>query len=99
VYRQLSLNKPDGDPEYILTRTRLRSPHYDGAIDPVLEELGVATRETWQQEPGGLVVLRATVMDPFLAERKPATDHVTGFVGALERACEAALGPESSRSW
>jgi len=99
VYRQLSLNKPGGDPEYIVTRTRVTSPHYDGAIEPVLRELGVATHETWQRDPGGLVVLRATVMDPFLAERKPATDHVAGFVAALRRACVAALGPESLRSW
>ncbi|HEX5817274.1 MAG TPA: hypothetical protein VFY20_00250, partial [Gemmatimonadales bacterium] len=99
VYRQLSLNKPGGDPEYIVTRTRVMSPHYDGAIDPVLQELGVATRETWRRDPGGLVVLRATVMDPFLAERKPATDHVTGFVAALRRACEAALGPPSLSNW
>jgi hypothetical protein len=65
----------------------------------VLRGLDVATHETWQRDPGGLVVLRATVMDPFLAERKPATDHVTGFVAALRRACEAAMGPESLRDW
>jgi glutamate/tyrosine decarboxylase-like PLP-dependent enzyme len=99
VYRQLSLNKPGGDPEYIVTRTRVASPHYDGAIVPVLEALGTVSYDTWRRDPGGLVVLRATVMDPFLAERKPATDHVAGFVAALRRACEAALGPESLRDW
>ena len=99
LYRQLSLARPDGDPEYIVTRTRVASPHYDGAIVPVLEALGTVPYETWQRDPGGLVVLRATVMDPFLAERKPATDHVAGFVAALGRACEVALGPESLRHW
>jgi glutamate/tyrosine decarboxylase-like PLP-dependent enzyme len=99
VYRQLSLNKPGGDPEYIVTRTRVSSPHYDGAIDPVLRELGIGSPDDWQLDPGGLVVLRATVMDPFLAERKPATDHVAGFAAALAHACAAALGPESLRNW
>jgi glutamate/tyrosine decarboxylase-like PLP-dependent enzyme len=99
VYRQLSLNKPGGDPEYIVTRTRVTSPHYDGAVVPVLDALGTVSYDEWKRDPGGLVVLRATVMDPFLAERKPATDHVAGFVAALRRACEAALGPESLRSW
>jgi hypothetical protein len=39
----------------------------------------------------GLVVLRATVMDPFLAAPPPAPDHVSGFVAALSRACATAL--------
>ena len=97
VYRQLSLHRRGGDPEYIVTRTRLTSPHYDGAVDPVLAGLDVPL-EAWRADRGGLVVLRATVMDPFLIERKPATDHVAGFIGALRRACEAALGPQRSRS-
>jgi len=99
VYRQLSLAKPGGDPEYIVTRTRVTSPHYDGALVPVLEALGSVSYDAWREDAGGLVVLRATVMDPFLAERKPATDHVAGFVAALHRACGAAIGPESLRDW
>ena len=99
VYRQLSLARPVGDPEYIVTRTRVTSPHYDGAIIPVLDELGNVSYDVWREEPGGLVVLRATVMDPFLAERKPATDHVAGFVAALHRACGAVMGPESLTDW
>jgi hypothetical protein len=41
VYIQMSLARPDGAPEYIITRTRLHSPMYDGAIDPVLAAIGV----------------------------------------------------------
>jgi hypothetical protein len=35
----------------------------------------------------GLVVLRSTIMDPFLAAPSPAPNHVSGFLGALRRAC------------
>jgi glutamate/tyrosine decarboxylase-like PLP-dependent enzyme len=91
IYERMSLSRPDGAPEYIITRTRLRSPMYDGAIDPVLAQVGV-TPETWKAQPAeGLVVLRSTIMEPFLAAPPPAPDHVTGFLGALRRACEEAL--------
>jgi hypothetical protein len=96
IYRQLTIGRRE--PDYIITRTRVRSPHYDGAIDPVLAGLGLDPRD-WRDDPGGLVVLRSTVMDPFLGEPKPATDHVAGFVRALGAACEGALGPVSSRDW
>jgi hypothetical protein len=35
----------------------------------------------------GLVVLRSTIMDPFLVAPPPAPDHVAGLIGALGRAC------------
>lgn len=44
----------------------------------------------------GLVVLRSTVMDPFLVAPPPAPDHVAGYVAALRRASTAALS--SSRA-
>ncbi|MCU0620585.1 MAG: pyridoxal-dependent decarboxylase [Gemmatimonadales bacterium] len=99
VYRQLSLNRPQGPPEYIITRTRLTSPHYDGAIEPILRDVGGVSRDAWRDDPGGLVVLRATVMDPFLADRRGGTDHIAGFVAALHRAAHAALGPTSLSGW
>lgn len=93
IYEQMSVGRPDGDPEYIITRTRLRSPMYDGAVGPLLDALAVAGLEDWRASgPAGLVVLRSTVMDPFLTAPPPAPDHVAGFVGALRRASEAALG-------
>jgi len=92
VYVQMSLARPDGAPEYIISRTRLHSPMYDGAIDPVLAALGVCSVEQWRVSGDtGLVVLRSTVMDPFLVAPPPAPDHVAGYIAALGRACDAAL--------
>jgi tyrosine decarboxylase len=92
VYARLSLARRDQSPEYIITRTRLRSPAYDGAIEPILSALGVGTVDEWKAGGSeGLVVLRSTVMDPFLAAEPPAPDHVAGLVGALTRACHAVV--------
>jgi glutamate/tyrosine decarboxylase-like PLP-dependent enzyme len=91
VYRLMSIGRPDQDPEYIITRTRLRSPMYDGAVGPLLEQIGACSVADWQASGReGLVVLRSTVMDPFLISPPPAPDHVTGFIAALRRAGEAA---------
>lgn len=93
VYGRMSLSRSDGRPEYIITRTRLRSPAYDGAIDPVLASLAVGSVDEWRASgPEGLVVLRSTIMDPFLAAPPPAPDHVRGFLAALRRACTEVLG-------
>ncbi len=91
VYLQMSPGRPQGPPAYMLTRTRLRSPMYDGAVDPILERLG-CSREEWQAAgSAGIVVLRATVMDPFLASPPPAPDHITGFLEALREAGTTSL--------
>jgi hypothetical protein len=93
----MSLARSDGRPDYIITRTRLRSPAYDGAVDPVLAALAVGSVDQWKSSGAeGLVVLRSTIMDPFLAEPPPAPDHISGFLGALRRACDEALGENSS---
>ena len=95
VYTRMSLARSDGRPEYIITRTRLRSPAYDGAIEPLLEALAVGSMEDWKAGGAeGLVVLRSTIMDPFLAAPPPAPDHVTGFLGALRRACQDAIAKD-----
>jgi hypothetical protein len=91
IYSRMSLGRRDADPEYIITRTRLRSPMYDGAIDPVLSALGCTVGDWKASGNEGLVVLRSTVMDPFLAAGPPAPDHLAGFVAALRRAGEGAL--------
>jgi glutamate/tyrosine decarboxylase-like PLP-dependent enzyme len=93
IYTRMSLARSDGRPEYIITRTRLRSPAYDGAIDPILAALAVGSVDEWKASgPEGLVVLRSTIMDPFLADPPPAPDHIRGFLGALRRACTEILG-------
>ena len=82
----------DDGPEYIITRTRLRSPMYDGAVDPLLAALGVCTADEWKASGDeGLVVLRSTVMDPFLVADPPAPDHLGGFVRALQRVASASI--------
>ena len=92
VYTRMSLARSDGRPEYIITRTRLRSPAYDGAIEPIITAVAIGSVEEWKASSmEGLVVLRSTIMDPFLAAPPPAPDHVTGFLGALRKACDEAL--------
>lgn len=93
IYALMSLEIPGATPEYIISRTRFQTPMYDGAIGPLLRELGVCTEDDWKRTGSdGLVVLRSTVMDPFLTAPPPAPDHVTGFVTALRHACNTALG-------
>jgi glutamate/tyrosine decarboxylase-like PLP-dependent enzyme len=87
IYRRMSINSATPSPEYIITRTRFRTPMYDGAIAPILEALGVGTVDEWKAAGAeGLVVLRSTVMDPFLAAAGHGADHVSGFVAALRAA-------------
>jgi len=96
IYRRMSLGHDGPAPEYIITRTRFRTPMYDGAIEPILAALDVGTVEEWRGNGReGLVVLRATVMDPVLAAPASGVDHVAGFVAALGRACAGALSEES----
>lgn len=88
VYARMSLSSPGGTPEYIITRTRFQTPMYDGAVGPLLDALGVATLAEWRASGSeGLVVLRSTVMDPYLADAGRGPDHIGGFVAALRRVC------------
>ena len=92
VFAEMSLARKEGPPEYIVTRTRLRSPMYDGAVGPLLDGIGVCSFEDWKTSASeGLVVLRSTVMDPFLDSPASGPDHVAGYVAALRRACTVAL--------
>jgi glutamate/tyrosine decarboxylase-like PLP-dependent enzyme len=92
IYGFMSLDRPGATPNYIITRTRFQTPMYDGAVDPILEELGVCTPEEWAAHPEeGLIVLRSTVMDPYSITLPPAPDHITGFVTELRRVCGLAL--------
>ncbi len=93
IYSLMSLETPGATPEYIISRTRFQTPMYDGAIVALLHELGVCTEDDWKRAGSdGLVILRSTVMDPFLAAPPPAPDHVAGFITALRHACDTVLG-------
>jgi glutamate/tyrosine decarboxylase-like PLP-dependent enzyme len=80
IYGKLSPEAGMSAP-YMITRTKLASPAYDGAIRPLLSSLGIG--EESQREPmfEGLTVLRATVMNPFSAEANP--DYLTGLTDAV----------------
>ena len=92
IYGLMSKPSAWASPEYIITRTRFQTPMYDGAVDGVLAELGVSSPAEWKASGAeGLVVLRSTVMDPFLLDPPPAPDHVRGFIEALRRTADAAL--------
>jgi glutamate/tyrosine decarboxylase-like PLP-dependent enzyme len=91
IYARMSLSTPGASPEYIITRTRFQAPMYDGAVDAVLDALRVGGVEEWRAGgKEGLVVLRSTVMDPFLAEDGPGADHLAGFTRALADAAREA---------
>ena len=92
IYSRMSMETPGATPEYIISRTRFQTPMYDGAVAPILQELGICTEDEWRASgTAGLVVLRSTVMDPHLAAPAPAPDHVSGFIAALRSACEATI--------
>jgi glutamate/tyrosine decarboxylase-like PLP-dependent enzyme len=98
IYGLMSLSTPGASPGYIVTRTRFQTPMYDGAVDPILDELGVCTPEEWKTHAEeGLIVLRSTVMDPFAITLPPAPDHISGFVGELRRVCRLALNGFNGR--
>ncbi|HEU5359479.1 MAG TPA: pyridoxal-dependent decarboxylase [Gemmatimonadales bacterium] len=91
IYERLSIQPGRPAPDYMLTRTRLQAPMYEGAVDAVLGELGVCTVDDWRAAGAeGLVVLRTTVMDPFLAEAG-GVDHVAGLIAAVRRAAAEAV--------
>ena len=90
IYSELS---PGGEtaPDYMITRTRLTSPAYDGAIAPLLAYLDSDAERYWTTHPSeGLVVLRATVMNPFSSD-DVHRNHVDGLVSALRRAADRAV--------
>jgi glutamate/tyrosine decarboxylase-like PLP-dependent enzyme len=82
IYRELSPGARMAAP-YMITRTRLTSPAYDGAINPLLSSLG-AEGTSFRSDIGeGLTVLRATVMNPFSADGDP--DHLLGLTYEVRR--------------
>lgn len=83
IYRELSPDAKMAAP-YMITRTRLTSPAYDGAIAPLLAALG-SDGESYRGSIGeGVTVLRATVMNPFSVDANP--DYLRGLTDAVLRA-------------
>jgi glutamate/tyrosine decarboxylase-like PLP-dependent enzyme len=93
IYERLSVQHPYDGPDYVLSRTVLRSPIYEGVVQPLLGRLDRSLLSQWRTQ--GLVVLRATVMDPFLATAEPGSRHIAGFVRAIRQAAHRASGVPS----
>lgn len=90
VYRRLSPGAQD--PPYFITRTRLHSPAADGIVVPLLDALGIDAAE-WRAH--GLVVLRAVVMSPHLADPASPVDHCAGLTSAVRDAVLAEVASTS----
>ncbi len=75
--------------DYFVTQTLLRSGEYGKAALPLVESLGF-THEDYVRV-GGLRVIRCTVMDPFLAQRRGRVDFIEGFAQTLGEVMRTAL--------
>ena len=89
IYSKLSPGAEMSAP-YMITRTKLSSPAYDGAIRPLLTALGSDAESYWEAIAEGLTVLRATVMNPFSAGANP--DYLLGLTDAVRREAMSFLG-------
>lgn len=85
IYRRMSAQGDDAAPrpDFYVTKTTLRVEHYGDAALPVVGALGFSAEE--YRQTGGVSVLRCTVMDPFLVERRGRTDLIERFAAALTR--------------
>jgi glutamate/tyrosine decarboxylase-like PLP-dependent enzyme len=93
IYSELSPDAEMSAP-YMLTRTRLTSPAYDGAIGPLLSSLGKHGESYQESIAEGLTVLRATVMNPFTVDASP--DYLIGLADAVRRAAMSFLSEPAS---
>jgi hypothetical protein len=92
IYRELSPDAEMSAP-YMITRTRLTSPAYDGAIGPLLSSLGADGESYREAIAQGLTVLRATVMNPFSVDANP--DYLLGLTDAVRRVAMSFLRDRS----
>ena len=88
IYKELSPGADMSAP-YMITRTRLTSPIYDGVMEPLFASLGKAGESYRKDIAQGLTVLRATVMNPFSVEGNP--EHLLGLTDALREAAVSLL--------
>ena len=78
--------------DFFVTRTTLRAAEYGGAVDGLLAELGFDAQD--YARAGGLGVLRCTIMDPFLAQRRGKVDFLQAFGRTLAATFKQQLRPE-----
>jgi glutamate/tyrosine decarboxylase-like PLP-dependent enzyme len=88
IYGELSPG-PQMCAPYMITRTKLASPAYDGVLEPLLSLLGKKAESDRGAIEQGLTVLRATVMNPFSVEANP--DYLQGLTDAVRRAAMSFL--------
>ena len=83
IYRRMSAGEGRAAREldFYVTRTKLRVAQYGEAAMPLVRALGFEREE--YHEAGGLSVIRCTVMDPFLVERRGRTDLIERFAEVL----------------
>jgi glutamate/tyrosine decarboxylase-like PLP-dependent enzyme len=96
VYEAMSVreDREGRPPDYFVTKTVLRAEEYGRSVLPTVEALGFT--ETDYAAAGGLSVIRCTVMDPFVADRRGKADHIEGFARNLRRVLDRTLeGRES----
>jgi len=82
IYKELSPDARMSAP-YMITRTRLTSPGYDGVIGPLLSQLGGDLLRSSETASEGLTILRATVMNPFSSQGGP--DYLMGLTDAVRQ--------------
>jgi len=94
IYRKLSPDAGMSAP-YMITRTKLSSPAYDGAIKPLLSCLGKDGEAYREARAEGLTVLRATVMNPFSLEANP--DYLLGLTDTVRQVAMSFLRDPAER--
>jgi glutamate/tyrosine decarboxylase-like PLP-dependent enzyme len=93
IYRELSPD-PQMSAPYMITRTRLASPGYDGVLEPLLSLLGGDLGRSRETAAEGLTILRATVMNPFSSEGGP--DYLMGLTDAVRQVAMSFLRDPSA---
>jgi len=87
IYRELSPAEGMKAP-YMVTRTKLTSPAYDGVLARLLATLSDRDSTYLEDIAEGLTVLRATVMNPFA---EADSNHLHGLVAAVRAAATRAM--------
>ena len=93
IYNELSPSAGMSAP-FMITRTKLTSPQYDGAIKPLLSQLGTIGESYLADSGQGVTVLRATVMNPFSIEGN--AEYLLGLTDAVREVAMSFLRDPSA---